>query len=70
MFLFYNFFVKIQGGIYGDWRSWLARTHGVREATGSSPVSPTLSDKNGPAGPVLDGVIVRGDRPTKRDYPD
>ncbi len=25
----------------GDWRSWLARMHGVHEVTGSSPVSPT-----------------------------
>ena len=25
----------------GVWRSWLARTHGVREAAGSSPVTPT-----------------------------
>ena|GEM_PF-4754344 len=25
----------------GVWRSWLARTHGVREVAGSSPVTPT-----------------------------
>lgn len=25
----------------GVWRSWLARSHGVRKAAGSSPVTPT-----------------------------
>ena len=25
----------------GDWRNWLARTDGVREADGSNPLSPT-----------------------------
>ena len=27
--------------VHGVWRSWLARTHGVREAGGSSPLTPT-----------------------------
>ena len=27
--------------VIGDWRNWLARTDGVREAAGSNPVSPT-----------------------------
>lgn len=33
--------LKYEGNKGGDWRNWLARMHGVHEAAGSSPVSPT-----------------------------
>ena len=29
--------------VVGVWRSWLARMHGVHEAAGSSPVTPTIA---------------------------
>ena len=35
---------SIPSGGTGDWRNWLARTHGVREVAGSNPVFPTKRD--------------------------
>lgn len=37
---------RIPMSLTGDWRNWLARTDGVREAAGSNPVSPTHVCRN------------------------
>ena len=50
IFYYIQFFVSINSRTrmvlqcwhtVGVWRSWLARTHGVREVVGSSPATPT-----------------------------